>query len=80
MSADFRECSVPRYELERYGVTDLATRPGAPPMPLPEPLVTSLIPLLLREGFDLDRPILVRESPDRHDVILRQQIEGSAHD
>ena len=38
-----------------------------------------LRPLLIREGFDLDRPILVTESSGRLGFVLRQTIEGSSH-
>ena len=71
---------VSREELRRYGVVPSLMRPrdAASPWPLPAMVYPLLRPLLLREGFDLERPILVTETSDRLGFVLRQPIEGSS--
>lgn len=81
MAAEFLALYVSREELRRYGVVPALIRPreAVPPWPLPAIVYPLLTPLLLREGFDVERIILVTESSDRLGFVLRQTIEGSSH-
>ena len=81
MAAQFLAVYVSREELRRYGVVPALMRPrdAASPWPLPVMVYPLLRPLLIREGFALERPILVSESSGELGFVLRQTIEGSSH-
>ena len=80
MAAEALAVYVSRGELGRHGVVPALMRPrnAVPPWPLPIDARRLLLPLLLREGFDVGAPIAVTESTDRLGFILRQKIEGSS--
>ena len=67
--------------MRRHGVVGPVIRPAgvASSWPLPDIAFRLLEPLLLREGFEPERPILVTESSDRLGFVLRQTIEGTSH-
>jgi hypothetical protein len=65
---------IPFWRLRQHAVSEEAVRGGSRrralgrSWPLPEPVKERLRPLLESVGFDLDRPVSVRE-PDGQDAL-----------